>query len=274
MQSATNKRFDTLVQNINQELNDMLGIDETIETSDDILQSWIAFEQYLTKHTKALNYKIIIAFDEYESFHKHIVKKHGEDILENMRSFMQSQNQVIFLFAGMLRISDLTSPNWDEYFPHTQRLKVDYLSREESLELITNPVEDFNLVYTDEVANKVYELTSGHPQLLQTICSIIVNIANSENQKNITNEMLNKAKEQVFEINEMPMTIFWREFCDDAERDVMEQILANREVVKETKEQKRAVARLIDYGFIGTDMTIRVPLFEKWLEERRDLIEL
>jgi len=274
MQSATNKRFDTLVQNINQELNDMLGIDETIETSDDILQSWIAFEQYLTKHTKALNYKIIIAFDEYESFHKHIVKKHGEDILENMRSFMQSQNQVIFLFAGMLRISDLTSPNWDEYFPHAQRLKVDYLSREESLELITNPVEDFNLVYADEVANKVYELTSGHPQLLQTICSIIVNIANSENQKNITKEMVAKAKEQVFEINEMPMTIFWREFCDDAEREIMEQILANEEIIKETKEQKRAVARLIDYGFIGADMTIRVPLFEKWLVERRDSLEL
>ncbi|CAA6801770.1 MAG: Unknown protein, partial [uncultured Sulfurovum sp.] len=158
MQSGTNKRFDTFVQNINQELNKMLGIDENIEMSDDILESWIAFEAYLTEHTKALNYKVIIAFDEYESFHKHIVKKHGEDILANMRSFMQSQNQVIFLFSGMLRISDLTSPNWDEYFSNAQRLKVDYLSKEESLELITKPVDDFNLLYTDDVANEVYEL--------------------------------------------------------------------------------------------------------------------
>ncbi len=274
MQSATNKRFNSMVRNINQELNEILGIDETIETSDDMLQSWIVFEEYLTKHTKALNYKIIIAFDEYESFHKHIVKKYGEDILENMRSFMQSQNQVIFLFAGMWRLSDLTSPNWDEYFPHAQRLKVDYLSREESLELITNPVEDFNLIYTDEVAHRVYELTMGHPQLLQTICSIIVTIANETNQKEVTKEMVAKAKEEVFEVNEMPMSIFWREFCGDAEREVMEQILVKQEIIKETKEQKRAVARLVDYGFIWADMTIRVPLFEKWLVERRDLIEV
>lgn len=274
MQSGTNKRFDTFVQNINQALNEMLGIDESIKTSDDILESWNAFEAYLTEHTKALNYKVIIAFDEYESFHKHIVKKQGEDILANMRSFMQSQNQVIFLFSGMLRISDLTSPNWDEYFPNAQRLKVDYLSKEESLELITKPVDDFNLLYTDDVANDVYELTMGHPQLLQTLCSSIVTLANQTNQKNVSQEMVRKAKEEVFEVNDMPMTIFWREFCNDAEREAIEKILSHKEIRKETREQKRAVARLLDYGFITKEMTIHVPLFEKWLEERRDLIEI
>jgi len=276
MQSATNKRFNSLVKNINEELNSMLGIEESIETTDDILESWIAFESYLTRHTKVLNYKIIIAFDEYEAFHKHIIKKNsdGEDILESMRSFMQSQNQVIFLFSGMLRLSDLTAPNWDEYFPQAQRLKVDYLSKEESYELITNPVEDFNLIYTDALTDEVYKLTMGHPQLLQTICSIIVTLANESNQKNVTPEMVANAKEQVFEVNEMPMTIFWREFCGNEEREVMEQILAHHEVQRETQEQKRAVARLVDYGFISKEFDIFVPLFVKWLVERRDLIEI
>jgi hypothetical protein len=174
----------------------------------------------------------------------------------------------------MLRLSDLTAPNWDEYFPQAQRLKVDYLSKEESYELIINPVDDFNLSYTDEVTDEVYKLTMGHPQLLQTICSIIVTIANETNQKNVTHEMVTNAKEKVFEVNDMPMTIFWREFCGDAEREVIEQILANKEIVKETKEEKRAVARLIDYEFITKDCKIYVPLFEKWLKERRDLIEV
>jgi len=274
MQSATNKEFGSLVKNINQELNSMLGIDETIETSDNIMQSWIAFEEYLTKHTKALNYKIIIAFDEYESFHEYIVQKRGKIVLENMRSFIQSQNQVIFLFAGMLRISDLTSPNWDEYFPQAQRLKVDYLSQDESFELITHPVDGFNLVYSDEVADEVYRWTMGHPQLLQTICSNIVTIANQTNQKRVTFEMVEKAKDEVFEVNEMPMTIFWREFCGNEERESIEQILAKRTIIRETKEQKRALARLVDYGFITKEFEIFVPLFEKWLIERRDLIKI
>jgi Holliday junction resolvasome RuvABC ATP-dependent DNA helicase subunit len=284
MQSPSNKEFNLLIQNINQKLNEKLGIDETIEINDNTLYTWIAFENYLIKYTKELNYKIIIAFDEYEAFHKNIVKKHKDDILANMRSFIQSQNQVIFLFAGMLRISDLTSPNWDEYFPQAQRLKVDYLSKEESYELITHPVDDFNLVYSDDVADEVYRWTMGHPQLLQTICSNIVTIANQTNQKRVNKEMVEKAKDEVFEVNEMPMTIFWREFCGDAEREVIEQILANQTITQESKEQRRALARLVDYGFImrlfgaeasdSVQYRIFVPLFKKWLIERRDLIEI
>jgi len=274
MQSGKNKEFNLFVKNINYELNKVLGIDETINISDKFVETWIFFENYLFENTKDLSYKIIISFDEYEAFHKHIVKKHGEDILENMRSFMQSQSQVVFLFSGMWRLSDLTAPNWDEYFPQVQRLKVGYLNREDSFELIINPVDNFNLVYTDEVAEKVYRLTMGHPQLLQILCSNIVDIANRNNQKNISYEMVIEAKEKVFEVNVIPMTIFWREFCGDAEREVIEQILANNEITKETKEQKRAVARLIDYEFITKDFKIYVPLFEKWLKERRDLIEV
>lgn len=274
MQSATNKCFNSLVNNINQTLNKMLGINETIETSEDICESWIAFENYLTKNTKVLNYKIIIAFDEYESFHTHIVKKHGENILGYMRSFTQSQNQVIFLFAGMLSLSDLTSPNWDEYFPQAQTLKVDYLSKKESLELITHPVEDFNLIYDDAIADEVYNLTMGHPQLLQTICSLIVDIANRENQKEVIKAFVEEAKEKIFNVNDKPMSIFWRGFCNNSEREVIEQILENREIEDKTIEQKRAVARLIEYGFITKEKKIRVPLFEKWLLERRVLIEI
>ena len=81
----------------------------------------------------------------------------------------------------------------------------------------------------------------------------------------------------------MPMTIFWREFCGDAEREVIEQILANQTITQENKEQRRALARLVDYGFIvrfgaeasdSVQYRIFVPLFEKWLLERRDLIEI
>jgi len=108
----------------------------------------------------------------------------------------------------------------------------------------------------------------GYPQLLQTICSNIVTIANQTNQKRVTFEMVAKAKDEVFEVNEMPMTIFWREFCGDEKREMIEQILANQPIIQETKEQRRAVARLIDYGFIIKWMKIYVPLFEKWLKER------
>ncbi len=272
MQDTRNHTLNGLIENINEKLNMILKIEDKIELSSKFPEDWIALEDYLIKQTKELNYKIIIAFDEYEAFHRTIVKEYKEDILGGMRSFIQSQNRVIFLFSGMLKLYDLKEPNWNEFFPQTQDLKVDYLSRDDSYQLITNPVDDFNLKYSEEVADEVYRLTMGHPQLLQTVCYIIINIANITNKKIVTKEMLEDAKEQVFSVNDKPIAIFWSEFCGDSEKEVIEQILANKEIKRDTKEEKRAVARLIDYGFITKDLKIRVPLFEKWLREKRDLI--
>jgi len=273
MQQARNKKFIKLLENLNKQINTKLGIDEIVEFNGDTTDNWIAFEEYLERHTKKLNYKLIIAFDEYENFHRNIASQEPE-ILEYMRGFLQNQEQVVFLFVGLRDISELTQPNWDEYFPQIQKLRVDYLSSEDSKELITHPVPEFSLVYDDSVVEAIIELTQGHPQLLQTICSIIVDIANAKGIKDINQAILDEAKGKIFETNEAPMTIFWREYCDDTQRAIIEQILANEAITQETKEQKRALMRLKEYGFITADNQIRVPLFEKWLIERRELIEI
>jgi len=50
MQSGTNKRVDTFVQNINQALNEMLGIDEHIKMSNDIYNVPNS-QDHLNKHS-------------------------------------------------------------------------------------------------------------------------------------------------------------------------------------------------------------------------------
>lgn len=273
MQQARNKKFIKLLENLNKQINTKLGIGKVVEFKGDTNDKWIAFEEYLEEHTKKLNYKLIIAFDEYENFHNNIAIKEPE-VLKYMRGFLQNQEQVLFLFVGLRDISELTNPNWDEYFPQIQKLRVDYLSSEDSKELITHPVPDFSLIYDARVINEIIELTQGHPQLLQTICSIIVDITNTKGIKEINQAILDEAKGKIFEINEGPINIFWREYCDDTQRVIIEQILASEPIIQETKEQKRALLRLKEYGFITSDNTIRVPLFEKWLIERRELIEI
>jgi len=274
MQQGINEEFHDLLENLNKKINEKLSIEEIVAfEKDNIRANWMAFEEYLIKHTQRLNYKLIIAFDEYENFHTNIAQSNPK-ILQYMRGFLQNQEKVVFLFTGLKDISELTNPNWDEYFPQIQKLRVDYLSVEDSKELITHPVPEFRLVYDESIVEDIVALTQGHPQLLQTIGSIVVDLANAKGIKNITQTLFEEAKAKIFQTNEAPMSIFWREYCDDTQRAIIEQILEGKPITQETQEQKRALLRLKEYGFITDSNTIRVPLFEKWLIERRALIEI
>jgi hypothetical protein len=55
-----------------------------------------------------------------------------------MRHFSQHQNQVIFLFTGAYSFAELKKSNWIKYFPHSVPIKLDYLSKENTIRLTNN----------------------------------------------------------------------------------------------------------------------------------------
>ena len=80
-------------------------------------------------------------------------------LLAALRSFSQHQNKVVFLFVGAAFFSELDNPNWNEYFVHAQRFPVDFLNHDDSIKLITEPV---NLIYPQALSETMYQLTQGH----------------------------------------------------------------------------------------------------------------
>ena len=68
------------------------------------------------------------------------------------------------LFTGAYYFFELEHPNWCTYFVHSQPLEVRYLSHEKTLQL-TRPYSDFPLRYEDNIPERIYELTRGHPAL-------------------------------------------------------------------------------------------------------------
>ncbi len=109
--------------------------------SQDPLEAWRQFEQLFQNIARQENRKIILAFDEYENFHRLLTQEteKGERLLEAMRSFSQRQNNIVFLFTGLLIFFDLGEPDFSRYFVQNQRIKVDFLKKEDSQKLITNP---------------------------------------------------------------------------------------------------------------------------------------
>ena len=231
------------------------------------MHAWHTFQASLEEISIGENRKIILAFDEYENFHKLLKGEgdNGDDLLGAMRSFSQRQNQVVLLFTGLYLFTDLGKPDLSRYFVHTYRLKVDYLKQTYAEKLITRPYEDFNLVYPPELVAKIWHLTRGHPALLQHIGFEMVNRANINMKKQMTAEDLEAVlDEKVLDRDNAVMVTFWHHFCDDSLKETVRQIMAGK-----TPSCKKDLLRLVDYGFVikeNNSFRLRVPLFEQWIK--------
>ncbi|MCP4693995.1 MAG: ATP-binding protein, partial [Desulfobacterales bacterium] len=233
---------------------------------DDPLDAWRDFRAFLEEIASGQDRKLILAFDEYENFHK-LIKKEGEkadDLLGAMRSFSQRQNQVVFLFTGLALFPDLGEPDFSRYFVHAQRLTVDYLPRKDAEKLILRPYEGFSLVYPPDMAARIWDLTRGHPALLQLIGHEMVNRANMQLRREMTNEDLDEILDAYVLLRDNAVMVnFWSHFCDDGMRETVREIMGGNK-----PSNRNAFLRLVDYGFVtkGEKPGLRAPLFERWIE--------
>ncbi len=232
---------------------------------DDWAGAWQAFREELDGIASAREARIVLAIDEYEELQKILQTnpEQGGALLGAMRSWSQSQNRVVFLFAGADFFSELKSPNWAEYFVQAERLYVDYLGHDDSLALI-NLV---GLKYPAELLERMYRETQGHPCLLQKICREIVTIANKEGRESraIVEADYEEALRRVLLMpDDGVVNIFWQQFCENRGlKDTIRQILRG-----ETPTDEKALLVLEDHRFIVRDaagVRMRVPLFELWL---------
>lgn len=145
-------------------------------------------------------------------------------------------------------------------------VRVDYLNRDDSRRLVTGPVP---LEYPPAVVERLYELTQGHPALLQLLCKTLVDIANRDGRTGMSQGDLGEAVGRAIDRETPAMERFWNEFCTaPACRTTVEDILAGR-----APGNRPALARLAEHGYIVQregHWRLRVPLFEEWLLTYRD----
>jgi hypothetical protein len=267
MQEHPNLSFPVLLQKIRERVYSVVLSEKPPETplSEDWNAAWQAFREELDTMAATREAKIVLAIDEYEELHKILQTDEaaGAALLGAMRSWSQSQNRVVFLFAGADFFSDLKKPNWGDYFVQSERLYVDYLGHKDSLALI-NLV---GLKYPPALLERMYHETQGHPCLLQKICREIVTIANKEGRESraiVEDDYENALKRVLLTPDDGVVNIFWNQFCENRGlKPCIRQILRG-----EMPEDERSLLVLEDHRFIvryGASVRMRVPLFELWL---------
>ena len=150
---------------------------------DDPYDTFFLFLQEFNKYRNGQRF--IIAIDEFEIIERQIKNQILEpEILEYCRGLLQTYSWLIFAFAGLHTLEEMTRDYWDPLFASVTPIPVSFLSHKAARRLITQPTEEFELYYDPEAIEEIINLTNGQPYLIQLICSNLVDLFNSENLTN------------------------------------------------------------------------------------------
>ncbi len=124
-------------------------------------------------HTIAL-----LALDEFEMLDSVLNKGRFDetDVLSLLRYIIQHRPYFKVMLAGSHPLEEFQ--RWAGYLINVQVVKVGYLAEAEARQLIEQPIKDFALRYEPAASRRVWELTRGHPALVQLLCYEIITLKN------------------------------------------------------------------------------------------------
>ncbi|MFN8456086.1 MAG: ATP-binding protein [Anaerolineae bacterium] len=120
----------------------------------------------------------LLALDEFEMLDNVLNKGRFDesDVLNLLRHLIQHRPQFKVMLAGSHPLAEFQ--RWAGYLINVQVIKVGYLAEAEARQLIEQPIKEFALRYEPAASQRVWELTRGHPALVQLLCYEIVTFKN------------------------------------------------------------------------------------------------
>jgi predicted transcriptional regulator len=153
---------------------------------------------------------LILMFDEFEELEVKVdTGILDKNIFSYLRHLMQHTKQLAFIFTGSFRLEDLKTDYWSIMFNIAIYKRVSFLSEEETRELITEPVRDYNMLYDPLALEKIYRLTHGHPYFTQLLCHALVNLHNSDKKNYITIQEVDHEINRIIERGQMHFDFIW-----------------------------------------------------------------
>jgi len=171
--------------------------------------------------------RLLFMADEFEVLEERI--RSGvlsPQVLPFLRSLVQHERGVSFLFAGTHRLDELTSDYWSVLFNLAVYIDVGYFSFDQVAELFTAPAK--NRFEIDPLAlEKAFQLTGGHPHFSQLLARELVEMRNRERLSYVTVQDLSTVADTVVEKGQLHMSYLWNE----ASRDERLLLLAVRKLL-------------------------------------------
>jgi hypothetical protein len=123
---------------------------------------------------------VLLSLDEFEALDQVLAAGRFSEvaILGMLRNLIQHRPGFKVLLSGSHTLEEFQ--RWSSYLINAQVLHLGYLKESEARQLIEHPIEGFALRYAPEANQRVLDVTSGHPFLVQLFCAEIVALKNDQ----------------------------------------------------------------------------------------------
>ncbi len=160
-------------------------------------------------HNAYTDKNIIILIDEYELIE---TKSEEGSLSPNFVPFLsgllESEKKISFIFTGSRTLQQRGTDFWQNLFGKSLFRNVSFLSEQDTIRLITQPVEG-KITFDNAVLKAIYRLTSGQPFYTQIVGQNIVDYVNETQKTNIEMQNLEHITNEILE-NPLPQMIyFW-----------------------------------------------------------------
>lgn len=166
-------------------------------------------------HTQYPEKNILFLIDEYELIESKISEGSlNKNFVPFLAGVLESERKISFLFTGSKKLDERKSPYWNILFAKSLYRNVSFLSKNDTIRLITDPVKDY-ITYEKEVIDGIYRLTAGQPFYTQVCCQNIVDHLNEKRKNNVTESDLDEIIVEILE-NPLPQMIyFWNSLSNE-----------------------------------------------------------
>jgi hypothetical protein len=196
---------------------DRTRLDELCRRLEDKTRSeYQSFNDFLAYAAAALEDKyLIFLIDEYEILERKVNEGDlTDEIFTYLRHLMQNVDNLAFIFSGSRDFAKRERKEWALMFNMAQPKEISFLSEEDAIALITEPVRDF-MRYDRKAADRILRLTAGQPFFTQAICLHIIEDLNDKRQNRVTVEHVEEACDDLVENAPYHFAFLWSELAAD-----------------------------------------------------------
>ncbi len=147
------------------------------------------FPNFLERMSKLVKAKIVFLLDEVDNL---VIMQRGDWELFRMLRASSNKGACQYIIAGFREAMReqylLDSP----FYNFAQEIRLNEFSRQQARELILTPMENLRVRFRqeEEVVDRIYEETAGHPNLIQYYCLILLRKLDETGLREITPESL------------------------------------------------------------------------------------
>lgn len=143
---------------------------------------------------------LVLFFDEFGSLtYKVDQGQFDQSVYERFRSLKEDVGGWSFILAGTPRMKRRLAEDNPLFDPKTKLLRLGMLSQDDTFRLIRDEAARGDYNFDQDSLERIFELTGGHPYLVQSLCESAVTLARKVKAREINQDIVREARN--YEIN-------------------------------------------------------------------------